>query len=67
MRHCVKVRKLARIRNQYNQPHWSQDTNGKVTAQFNITIESQEVSPFLAGDNKAAINRCEIITDRGHK
>ena len=49
-----KVRKIAKIRNQYNQvPHQTQDTNGKVTnSQSDITNESQEVSPFLAGDYK---------------
>ena len=35
----VKVRKRAKIRNQYNQaPHLTQDTNGKVTtSQLDIT------------------------------
>ena len=43
----------------YNQvPHLTQDTNGKVTnSQLDITNESQEVSPFPAGDHKATINR----------
>ena len=51
-----KVRKRAMIRNRYNQaPHLTQDTNGKVTtSQLDITIESQEVIPFPAGDNKAS-------------
>ena len=50
-----KVRKRAKIRNRYNQaPHLTQDTNGKVTtSQLDITNESQEVSPFPAGDHKA--------------
>ena len=54
-----KVRKSAKIRNRYNQaPHLTQDTNGKVTtSQLDITNESQEVSPFPAGDHKAHINR----------
>ena len=54
-----KVRNRAKIRNPYNQAsHLYQDTNGKVTtSQFNITNESQEVSPFPAGDHKATINR----------
>ena len=35
-----------------------QDTNWKVTtSQLDITNESQEVSPFPAGDHKASINR----------
>ena len=53
----MKVSKGAKIRNRYNQvPHLTQDTNGKVTnAQFDTTNESQEVSPFTAGDHKAHI------------
>ena len=48
------VSKGAKIRNQYNQvPHLAQDTNGKVTnSQLDTTNESQEVSPFPAGDHK---------------
>ena len=54
-----KVSKGAKIRNLYNQvPHPTQDTNGKVTnSQLDITNESQEVSPFPAGDHKAQLNR----------
>ena len=54
-----KVNKGAKIRNRYNQvPHLTQDTNGKVTnSQLDATNESQEVSPFPAGDHKAHINR----------
>ena len=54
-----KVRKRVKIRNRYNQAsHLTQDTNGKVTtSKLDITRESQEVSPFSAGDHKAAINR----------
>ena len=54
-----KVSKGAKIRNRYNQvPHLTQDTNGKVTnSQLDTTNESQEVSPFPAGDLKAHINR----------
>ena len=54
-----EVSKGAKIRNRYNQvPHLTQDTNGKVTnSQFDTTDESQEVSPFPAGDHKAHINR----------
>ena len=53
------VSKCAKIRNRYNQvPHLTQDTNGKVTnSQLDTTNESQEVSPFPAGDHKAHINR----------
>ena len=46
--------KGALIRNGYNQvPHLTEDTNGKVTnSQLDTTNESQEVSPFPAGDHK---------------
>ena len=55
----MKVSIGAKIRNRYNQvPHLTQDTNGKVTnSQLDTTNESQEVSPFPAGDHKAHINR----------
>ena len=54
-----KVSNGAKIGNRYNQvPHLTQDTNGKVTSsQLDTTNESQEVSPFPAGDHKAHINR----------
>ena len=54
-----KVSKGAKIRIRYNQvPHLTQDTNGKViNLQLDTTNESQEVSPFPAGDHKAHINR----------
>ena len=54
-----KVSKGAKIRNRYNQvPYLTQDKNGKVTnSQLDTTNESQEVSPFEAGDHKAHINR----------
>ena len=59
MRLFIKVSKGAKIRNRINQvPHLTQDTNGKVTnSQIDTTNESQEVSPFPAGDHKAHINR----------
>ena len=55
----IKVSKGAKTRNRYNQvPHLTQDTNGKVTnSQLDIINESQEVSPFPAGDHKAHINK----------
>ena len=57
--YLVNVSKGAKIRNRYNQvPQLTQDTNGKVTnSQLDTTNESQEVSPFPAGDHKAHINR----------
>ena len=56
-----KVRKRAKIRNRNNQaPQLTHDTNGKVTtSQLDIKNESQEVSPFPAGDHKASTNRRE--------
>ena len=59
----IRVRKRAKIRNLYNQaPHLTQDTNGKITtSQLYITYESQEVSPFTAGDHKASILGCVHI------
>ena len=39
-------------------PHLTLDTNEKVTnSQLDTTDESQEVSPFPAGDHKAHVNR----------
>ena len=53
----MKVRKGAKESIQ-SSPHLTQDTNWKVTpSQLDITNESQEVSPFQAGDHKASINR----------
>ena len=51
----VEVSKGGEIRNRYNQvPHLTQDTNWKVTiSQLDTTNESQEGSPFPAGDHKA--------------
>ena len=56
----VKVSKGVKLRSRYNQvPHPTQVTNGKVTnSQLDTTNESQEFSPFPAGDHKAHINRC---------
>ena len=55
----TKVGKGAKIRNRFNQvPHLTQNTNGKVTnSQLDTTNESQEISPFPAGDHKAQSNR----------
>ena len=52
VRIVIKVSKGAKIRNRYNQvPHLTKDTNGIVTnLQLDTTNESQEVSPFPAGD-----------------
>ena len=55
----MEVSKGAKIWSRYNQvPHLTQDTNGNVTnSQLDTTNESQEVSPFPAGDHKAHLNR----------
>ena len=49
----IKVSKVAKIRNRYNQvPCLTQDTNGTVTnSQLDTTKECKEVSSFPAGDN----------------
>ena len=62
MSDSFKVSKGAKIKNRHNQvPHLTQDTNGKVTnSQLDTTDESQEVSAFPAGDDKAHINRRTI-------
>ena len=54
-----KVRKGAKIWDRYNQvPNLTQNTNGKVTnSQLDTSNESQEISPFPAGDQKAHIIR----------
>ena len=69
-----KVSKSVKIRNRYNQvSHLTQDTNGKVTnSQLDTINESQEVSPFPAGDHNAHINRraqrhSENKTEQKHK
>ena len=51
----LKVSKDAKIRNRYNQVlYLTRGENGKVTnSQVDTTNESQEVSPFPAGDHKA--------------
>ena len=67
-----KVRKRAKIRIKYNQaPYLTQDTNGKVTtSQLDITNESQEVSPFPAGDqsniNKQTRTKAKQKQDRNN-
>ena len=64
------VKKKAKRRNLYNQvPHLTKDTiweSGKNTRKHH-TQESQEVSPFPAGDHKAARNRQDIITNTNTK
>ena len=66
----VRVRKNEKIRNRDNQvQHLTQDTEwerDKNTRKQHIQ-ESQEVSPFLAGAFKAAMNRQDSMTDMKHK
>ena len=66
----VKARKKVKIRNRHNQvPHLTQDTtweSDKNTRKHH-TQESQEASPFPAGDHKAAMNRQDSTTDTKHK
>ena len=66
---CDKIRKAARIRNQYNQaPHLTQDITWESDkTQLNIKNESHVTSPFPAGDHKAARNRRESMTNTRHK
>ena len=60
----VKVRKMSKVRNRYNQvPHLAQATMGKWQEKKHHIQESQEVSPFPAGDHKAARNRQNSMTN----
>ena len=64
-----KVSKKANIKNRYNPvPHLTQDTtwqSDKNTRKLHIQA-SQEVSLFLAGDHRAAVNRQESMTNTKH-
>ena len=59
-----KLRKKSKIRNRYNQvPHLTQDTNGKVTKNKNITYRRAKASAFYtAADHKAARHRQDNMT-----
>ena len=69
LRH-IKVIKKVKIRNRYNHvPHLTQDTTWESdmnTLKHHIQ-QSQVISPFLAGDHKAAMNRPEGMTNMKHK
>ena len=60
----------AKIRNRHNQvPHLTQDTtwgSDKNDKKHHIQ-ESQDTSPFPAGDHKVAMNRLESMTNTKHK
>ena len=64
-----KVRKTAKIRKRYNQvPHLTQDSTWESNKNtIKITNKSQEVSPFPAGDHRAAMNRRESMRNKRHK
>ena len=66
---CNKVSKKAQIRNRYNQvPYLTKDTTWESDkTQKHHTQESQEASPFAAGDHKAAMNRQESIAYTKHE
>ena len=66
--HVKKVRKATKIRNRYNQvPHLTQDTTWESDkTQLNITNKSKEVSPFPAGDHKAAGSRRQSMKNTRH-
>ena len=57
----MEVIKAAKFRSRYNQvPNLTQDTKWESDkTQLNITNKCQEISPFSAGDHKAAMNRAK--------
>ena len=67
-KHITKVRKEAKIRKRHNQvPHLTQDTTWESNKNtISITHKSQEVSPFPAGDHKAALNRRKSMRNTRH-
>ena len=60
---------MTKIRNWYNQVlHLTQNTTWESDkTQYKNTNESQDVSPFPAGDHKAAMNGRERMTNTRHK
>ena len=62
----IDSKKNAKIRNRYNLTQdikWESDKN---TRKHHIQ-ESQEASPFPAGDHNAAMNRQDSMTDTKYK
>ena len=54
----------------YDLQQYTQKTNsiaGTVNTLIDITKRSQEVTPFPAGDHKAAMNRRESMSNKRHK
>ena len=47
--------------------HLTEDTTWESDTNTNIINESQEISPFPAGDHKAAMNRHKSMTNTKHK
>ena len=64
-----KVRKMAKVKKRYNQvPHLTHDTTWESNKNtINIINKSQEVSPFPAGDHKAAMDRRESMRNTRRK
>ena len=67
--YLLNVRKKAKIKNQYNQvPHLTQDTTWEIeknTRKHHLQV-SQDVSPFPAGEYRAAMYRHDSMTDMKH-
>ena len=62
----AKVRKKAKIRNQYNQAQpWSDPGSDKNTIEHHIQ-QNQDVSPFPAGYHKAVMNSLGKKTNTKH-
>ena len=60
----MKLEKKAKIRNRYDQvPHLAQDTilESDKIIRIHHTQDIQEISPFPAGDHKAAMNRQDSV------
>ena len=54
---CLEVRKEATIKKRLIMYHTQDTTRESNKNTINIANKSQEVSPFSAGDHKAAMNR----------
>ena len=66
----MKVWNQAKIRNRYDQvPRLTKDITweGDKNIRKHHIQESEEVSPFSAGNHKSAMNRKDSMTDKKHK
>ena len=67
----IKVRKVAKIRNQYNQvPHLTQDTTWETDKNTKVTKRHKQEprgQPFPGWWPQAAVNRSESMTNTRHK